>query len=306
MTENTVAPDSNDDNRRPTRISRFREASRSDGGVVRRIVSVSPFRCRVWSLHDRLEEYLTDESCKEEIESVAAHGQLVPALGRPVHGDPEHDVEIVCGARRLFVARQLGIQLRAELREMSDREALVAMDAENRLRKDISPYERGLSYASLLRAKYFSSQDEMAHALNVSASQVSRLLKLAALPSVVVGAFANPIDIREGWGLDLYKAWRDCDMRPILAQRARSLAAQTPRPSAHIIYERLLAPSGASARHRRKHRDDVVKSGAGTPLFRIRYQRNSVALILPNPLLSAPVLETIRNAVSDILDGKEG
>jgi ParB family chromosome partitioning protein len=183
---------------------------------------------------------------------------------------------------------------------MDDREALVAMDAENRLRKDVSPYERGLSYAGLLRAKYFTSQEEMARALSISASQVSRLLKLAELPSVVVGAFVNPIDIREGWGLDLHKAWRDPDIRPVLTQRARSLASQTPRPAAHIVYERLLAPSGAVSK-RRKYRDDVVKAASGVPLFRVRYQRNTVALILPNSSVNATVLETIRCTLSDIL-----
>ena len=260
----------------------------------------------MWARHDRLEEYLTEESCKDEIESVTAQGQLVPALGRPLRGDSDHDVEIVCGARRLFVARHLGIRLQVELRDMSEREAMVAMDAENRLRKDISPYERGLSYVSLLRAKYFKSQDEMAQAFSVSASQVSRLLKLAELPSVVVSAFASPLDIREGWGLDLHKGWHDANTRPILAQRARALAARTPRLKAQEVYERLLAPAGTAARQRRKCRDNVVKGDTGAPLFRIRYQRNTVALILPNSLVGATSLEMIRRAVSEILDRKAG
>jgi ParB family chromosome partitioning protein len=300
-TDSSIASDTG---RRATRISDFRETSTSCATHARAIVSISAFRCRVWALHDRLEEYLTEESCKDEIESVIAHGQLVPALGRPLRGDPEHEVEIVCGARRLFVARHLGIQLRVELREMSDREAMVAIDAENRLRKDISPYERGLSYASLLRAKYFSSQEELAHTLNVSVSQVSRLLKLAGLPSVVLSAFASPLDIRERWGLDLYTAWRDANMGPMLTQRARTLAARTPRPKAHEVYEHLLAPCGAATRRRRRCQDDVVKGGAGTPLFRIRYQRNTVALILANSAVDARLLEMIRHALSDILERK--
>lgn len=302
MTENMDLPSSSDRNRRATRISGFREASTSNATGARCIVSISPFRCRVWSLHDRLEEYLSEESCKGEVESVSTHGQLVPALGRPLHGDADYDVEIVCGARRLFVARQLGVQLRVELREMNDRQALVAMDAENRLRKDISPYERGLNYASLLRAKYFLTQEEMAHALNVSPSQVSRLLKLAELPSVVVSAFASPLDIREGWGIDLHKAWHDANMRSVLTQRARTIAARTPRLKAHEVYERLLAPSGAVVKQRYKRHDDVVKDGTGTPLFRIRYQRNSVALLLPNARIKASSLEMIRGALSNILE----
>ena len=93
---------------------KFFKVSGSKEKQARAIVSVSPFRCRVWALHDRLDDYVTEESCRAEIESFAAHGQLVPALGRPVWGDVSYDVEIVYGARRLFVARHLGIQLKVK------------------------------------------------------------------------------------------------------------------------------------------------------------------------------------------------
>lgn len=59
---------------------------------MRQIVSVNPFRCRMWDLHDRLEQHLTDESCKKEIESFKRHGQLVPVLGRRLLNDKEHDM----------------------------------------------------------------------------------------------------------------------------------------------------------------------------------------------------------------------
>src|ERR1700761_9322397 len=111
------------------------------------VVSVNPFKCRMWAWHDRLDDYITEATCKAEIASFEKQGQLVPALGRPLRQDKTHDVELIYGARRLFVAQHLNIPLRLELREMSDQEAIVAMDAENRQRSDISPYERGLSYA---------------------------------------------------------------------------------------------------------------------------------------------------------------
>src|SRR5262245_11295499 len=116
MIEHIESLHSCDKYRRATRASGLSEVPGSNVVGLRRVVSVSPFRCRVWALHDRLEEYLTEESCKSEIDSVAAHGQLVPVLGRPLRADPDHDVEIVCGARRLFVARHLGVPVRVELR----------------------------------------------------------------------------------------------------------------------------------------------------------------------------------------------
>src|SRR5579862_9529454 len=122
------------------------------------IVLISPFRCRMWALHDRLESDITEESCKAEIGSFQRHGQLVPVLGRRLRNDAHHDVELIYGARRLFVARHLNMRLRVELRSLDDRAAIVAMDIENRQRTDISPYERGLSYARWLSQRHFPSQ----------------------------------------------------------------------------------------------------------------------------------------------------
>ena len=101
---------------------------------------------------------------------------------------------------------------------MSDREAIVALDMENRQRRDLSPYERGVSYQNWLRKGYFTSQEEIARSLGISAAQVSRLITLAMLPSVVVNAFNSGFDIRETWGIALYKAWSDRQRQPELAR----------------------------------------------------------------------------------------
>jgi len=278
------------------------------GGVGRQrgdIVRVNPFRCRMWPFHDRLGDYVTEQSCRAEIESFARYGQLVPALGRVLRDDPDCDVELIYGARRLFVAQHLNVPLHVELRDLSDRQALVAMDIENRHRRDISAYERGVNYARWLRTKYFNSQDEIAHALKISTSQVSRLLKLAQLPAVIVNAFASPLDIREGWGIELSKAWQDPQLRLLVGQRARALVNQTPRPSSLEVYQKLIAPAGAGKKSRRPRRDMVVSGGNGTPLFRIRYQRATVAFLLPTTAVSENSVNRIRQAVCDIMESHD-
>jgi ParB family transcriptional regulator, chromosome partitioning protein len=269
------------------------------------IVRVNPFRCRMWPLHDRLGDYITEATCRGEIESFARYGQLVPVLGRSLRGDRDCDVELIYGARRLFVAQHLNVPLHVELREMSDRQALVAMDIENRHRRDISPYERGVSYARWLRTKYFNSQDEIAHALRISTSQVSRLLKLAQLPALIVNAFASPLDIREGWGIELAKAWQDPQLRLLVGQRARALVNQTPRPGALEVYQKLIAPAGAGRKSRRPRRDMVVPGGNGAPLFRIRYQRATVAFLLPTTAVTESCVNRIRQAVCDIMQTQD-
>jgi ParB family chromosome partitioning protein len=294
--------------------ARIADGSRSElaqsgrGGQGRQrgvIVRVNPFRCRMWPLHDRLGDYITEESCRAEIESFTRYGQLVPALGRALREDRDCDVELIYGARRLFVAQHLNVPLHVELLELSDKQALVAMDIENRHRRDISAYERGVNYARWLRTKYFNSQDEIAHALKISTSQVSRLLKLAQLPAVIVNAFASPLEIREGWGVELSKAWQDPQLRLLVGQRARALVNQTPRPSSLEVYHKLIAPAGAGKKSRRPRRDMVVSGGNGSPLFRIRYQRATVAFLLPTIALSENSVNRIRQALCDIMQSHD-
>jgi ParB family chromosome partitioning protein len=268
------------------------------------VISISPLRCRMWALHDRLEEYVNERNCRAEIESFARHGQLIPVLGRPLLNDREFDVELIYGARRLFVARHLNVPLRVRLSDISDRDALIAMEIENRQRRDISPYERGLSYGRWIRGGNFASQDEIATALKISPSVVSKLLKLARLPAVIVNAFATPGDIPEGWGLELMDAWDDQQRRPLLARRARSLSMQNPRPSGRIVYETLMSADVRSSVARR-HRSgvDVVYGDSGRPLFRIQRQRRFVVFAIPNTMISVGLLGELRSAICRVLQG---
>lgn len=270
------------------------------------VVAVNPFRCRMWKLHDRLDEYVNETTCQAEIESFRRNGQLIPALGRRVQGDPDYDVELAFGARRLFIARHLNVPLLVELRELSDMEVVVAMDVENRHRKDLSPYERGRSFASWLRAGFFGSQEELARALRISASKVSRLTALARLPAVIVDAFGGPLGICEGWGVDLLRMWDNPERRPTITRVARAIANTSPRPTPEHVYERLLsAGSGKGRRRRRSDHDEVVKSTQGQPLFRLRRQRKAIALLLPADQVPPDVLGEIRDSIRDIIERAE-
>ena len=265
-----------------------------------RIVRVNPFRCRLWDLHERLEHTIGEGNCRAEIDSFKEHGQLIPALGRPLQNDPNHDVELICGARRLFVARHLNVPLLIELREMSDQDAIIAMDIENRQRRDVSPYERGLSFARCLRNGCFKSQEELARALKISQSQVSRLLALAQLPSVVVNAFPSSREIREGWAPDILSSLQP-DQRHITIQRARSIAKVSPRPPAVDVYRQLIGAAMPGRRPRRRRGDEVVTDADGSPLFRVRTLGSAIALLVPIKEASDETLGALRAAVKDVM-----
>lgn len=273
---------------------------------MRSIISADPFKCRVWNMHDRFESEINAQTCKAEIDSFSAHGQLVPALGRRLTDDPNYEIELIYGARRLFAARHLKMPLLVELRELSDREGLVAMDIENRQRQDISPYERGLSYKRWLRSGHFASQDDISRTLQVSASQVSRLLQLAHLPAVVVNAFRDPADIRENWGLDLVEALNDPQRRAATIRSARSLGNDSPRLQGRDVIRKLLSFSARGRKPKVEAHDKVVSGSDGSPLFRIRYLNNSIALIFTADKISGQSIDRIEAALSTILQGDTG
>jgi ParB family chromosome partitioning protein len=271
---------------------------------MKEVKLVSPFRCRMWDRHERLEGSISEESCRDEIESVSKHGQLLPVLGRPIRNDPTHDIELVYGARRLFVARYLNLPLLIEIKEISDREAIVALDIENRLRKELSPYEQGRSFQVWLRSGIFASQGDLAREIGISASQVSRLLKLAQLPTVLISAFASPTDICENWGRDLTELWMQKHSRDNVVRAARSIAIETPRPEALSVLQRLLASQGGYIRSKvtkGKAHDEVVKDKDGRILFRICIRRKSIAFMLPTEHVSSTIMADIKVGLSTIL-----
>lgn len=265
------------------------------------VVSLNPFRCRMWKMHDRLQKHVNEQTCKAEIDSYSKHGQLVPVLGRRLRGDPAYDVELIYGARRLFVARHVNKPLQVELRDFSDRDAIVAMDVENRQRLDISAYERGLSYSRWLRGGYFGSQDEIAHALKISAAQVSRLVKLAQLPPLIVEAFATPLDIREGWALEIFDAVANPRRRKATVATARAISALSPRPPAREVYQQIVTASLRGRKSQRRTSSEIVTGDDGEALFRIKYHGKRIALLLPGDKLSSKSLADIRDSIVRIL-----
>lgn len=269
------------------------------------VIQVSPFRCRMWDGHARLEEYINEETCQAEISSFLSHGQQTPVLGRPLNGRDGYDYELIYGARRLFVARHLNVPLLVVPRDVSEREATVALDIENRHRRELSPYERGRGYIGWLRSGVFSSQEELGRSLNVSPSQVSRLIRVAQLPPVILGAFGSPLGICENWGRRIMDLLDDPQVRPTITAAARIIAKESPRPAAVSVYRRLVAAysetRGCVESLRAESDDEVIKDQDGRLLFRIRHRRQDAALLLPTHAVPEKVLLEIVHRIREIL-----
>lgn len=277
-----------------------KRASTPESRGARRIVS--PFRCRIWMQHSRPDEQLTDDACNSLRESIEKNGQHQPALGRPVSDDPDCEIEIICGARRHAVARALGRALLVEVRHMTDAEAYVAMYEENLLREGDSPYIRGQILSRALRSGTYSSQEELGRAFNLSHSAVSRLLMLAHLPSIVVAAFQSPHDIREAWGITLFRLSSDDGKRHGMTTRARAIASKSQRPSAREIYETLITPSGRRRRSNRSYRNVPVRGSTNAILFHEQDQLEKVVYIIPKKILSPNRRESLKQSIVRILE----
>lgn len=271
------------------------------GGVMVAGRRVSPTKCRIWTFHVRSEDSINTVSCASLIRSMQKHGQRLPALARHRVSADGAEFELIYGARRLFAAQHLGIDLLIEVRDIGDRAAVIEMDIENRPREDISPYDRGLNYSRWLRAGYFINQVELAKELGVSEARVSRLLKYAELPAVVVAAFHSVRDIREEWAVRLANTCRDPKFRGDVMRRARERAATSRRGSAQCMYDGLLRGTGIDRVKEQTH-DKVIRGSSGKALFRIAFRAKTLHVILPRADLAADALDEITRRITGVLE----
>ena len=202
--------------------------------VTDRTEWVDPARCRPWRLHNRDIDHLTEESCRDLIDAfLSAKKQRIPAIVRRLKGDPDHDFEIIAGVRRWWTVQWLRDHHHPEyeylvtIQKVDDEEAFRVSDIENRSRKDITDWERGVEYSRALAEFYNSSQNEMAEHLNISRSWLSRLLDVVRLPEEIIAAFADRHDITVRVARDI---------KPLTGEH-RALASMA-KEAANIIVER--------------------------------------------------------------------
>lgn len=152
-----------------------------------------PKRVRLWDGHNRDYERLSENRCQDLIDSFKRVGkQEFPAIVRKREQSDEY--ELICGARRHWTASYLGWELLVEVRELTDRQAFILQDIENRDREDVSDFERAQDYLTALPKYFENNQSRMAKFLEIDKSNFGKLLELTKVPQAIVSAYA---DIRE-------------------------------------------------------------------------------------------------------------
>jgi ParB family chromosome partitioning protein len=140
----------------------------------------------------------SDEAYTALRAAIESEGQLSPVLVRP-HPETAGRYQVAFGHRRVRVARELGRRVRAVVRNLSDRELVLAQGQENSARADLSFIERARFAQRLEELGY--SRDVIMSALAVDKTIVSRLISIIRrIPGAVIEAIGPaPSAGRDRW-----------------------------------------------------------------------------------------------------------
>jgi ParB family chromosome partitioning protein len=172
-----------------------------------------------------------------------AGGNVQPIKVRAINepgGEEGAQYEIVFGHRRHAACAQLGLPVLAFIDNLDDQALFVEMERENRERADLSAWEQGVMYARALDRGLYPSLRQLAAAIGVDPTNLSKALVLARLPESVLSAFASPLDLQFRWAT-AFKMALEADASG-LESRATKMAAQRGGRTAKEIFLALTAP----------------------------------------------------------------
>jgi ParB family chromosome partitioning protein len=248
-----------------TLLGRESALARLASGEVRQVTQLllDPARVRIWPGNARHYGHLSEENCRELIDSIVAEGgQKVPAVVRRIEDDPDHDYEVIAGTRRHWSISWLrshsypDMQFVAQVASLDDEAAFRLADLENRARKDVSDLERARNYAEALHAHYGSHLTRMAERLKLSKGWLSKMIKVAGIPDAVIAAFASPNDVQLKPAYALAQALDEQKAASAIKAAARAIAAEQADlrrqgantiPAAEVLKRLIDAPKTAAS-----------------------------------------------------------
>jgi ParB family transcriptional regulator, chromosome partitioning protein len=148
-------------------------------------------------VRDRLD--VDDAEFQELVTAIRQGEQASPILVRP-HPKAAGRYMVVFGHRRLRAAKELRRKVRAVVKQLDDREHVVAQGQENSARANLSFIEKALFAANLSRLKYDEDNATVLSALSIDKTTLSKMLSVASLPQTVLDAIGAAKGIgRDRW-----------------------------------------------------------------------------------------------------------
>lgn len=146
-------------------------------------------------LTDRLD---ADDDMDSLVESIREYGQQVPVLLR-FSPNVEGRYDVVYGRRRVAALKKLRLPVRAMLRDLNDRDLIVAQGQENSARKDLSFIEKANFARQMVEMGF--DRKVVCDALHIDKTVISRMLSVIdAVPDKVVRAIGSaPSAGRDRW-----------------------------------------------------------------------------------------------------------
>lgn len=162
----------------------------------RSVIDVPPDMIDNAGIRDRLDD--DAEGIAALAESIRDYGQQVPVLLRH---SPNYEgrYEVVYGRRRVSALKLLGQPVKAMIRNLNDRELVIAQGQENTARKDLSFIEK-VNFARAMRDEGFDRKI-ICDALQIDKTLISRMLSIAdAVPLPLMRAIGTAPGIgRDRW-----------------------------------------------------------------------------------------------------------
>lgn len=176
------------------------------------IVELDPRLIDVSFVADRLSEH--DEEYQELKQAIKETGQTTPILVRPSSSDRQRFM-VVFGHRRLKVAKELGISVKAVVKRLDDMASAIAQGQENSARSNLSFIERAYFAQNLLASGM--TKDVVRSSLAIDEAMLSKMLGVVEIiPAAVIKALGASKKI----GRDKWLSLRQLVLAPALLKVA--------------------------------------------------------------------------------------
>lgn len=160
------------------------------------IVELDPELIEVSFVSDRMDD--AAEEYEELKQAIQERGQDTPILVRP-HPVTNGRYQVVFGHRRVKVARELGLKVRAVVKPLDDRTHVIAQGQENSARANLTFIERAIFAKRLEDLGY--GREVVSSALSANAAAVSKMMSVASrIPEAILKEIGPARSVgRERW-----------------------------------------------------------------------------------------------------------
>lgn len=165
---------------------------------------------------DRFDDAYDEQALAPIVASMQERGQIVPGLVRPLAGR-DGMFQIVFGRRRLAAAKQLGLNFKAIVRDLTDAQAIIFQGEENSGREDLSFIEK-CAFA-LAQEQAGHKRETICASLSTGKSHVSEMIKIAsAVPNDVMRKIGAAPGIGRGRWAELAEKLQAATKPDLVAQ----------------------------------------------------------------------------------------